>query len=145
MDSIIVDLDGTLSDCNHRLHFVSGSKKDWKSFFNLSYEDPVIEPAKELIDMLKTKYMIIILTARPESNREMTTKWLSDNNIDYDALFMRPNSNFKKSPVVKKELVEVMKCHDYIPIYALEDRQDCIDMFHELGIFTLKVFNESPT
>ena len=81
MDSIIIDLDGTLADCNHRLHFIEQPKKDWKSFFNHCNEDSVIEPVRELINMLKTKYMIIILTARPDISKEATVKWLDDNNI----------------------------------------------------------------
>ncbi len=84
MDSVIVDLDGTLADCNHRLHFIESNKKDWQSFFNNCGEDLVIEPVRELINMLKEKYMIIILTARPDSIREPTTKWLEDNNINVD-------------------------------------------------------------
>jgi len=144
MDSVIVDLDGTLADCNHRLHFIEQPKKDWNSFFNNCGEDSVIEPVRELINMLKEKYMIIILTARPNSIREHTTKWLEDNNIEYDALFMRGKNDYRKSPVVKSSLIEEMKCHDYIPIYAIEDRDDCIDMFNSLGIFTLKVYNSVP-
>lgn len=145
MDSIIVDLDGTLADCNHRLHFIEQPKKDWKSFFNHCNQDSVIEPVRELINMLKTKYMIIILTARPDISKEATVKWLDDNNIEYDALFMRGKNDYRKSPVVKSDLIEEMKCHDYIPIYAIEDRDDCIDMFNSLGIFTLKVYNCVPT
>ena len=145
MDSIVVDLDGTLADCNHRLHFIEQPKKDWKSFFNHCNEDSVIEPVRELINMLKTKYMIIILTARPDISKEATVKWLDDNNIEYDALFMRGKNDYRKSPVVKSDLIEEMKCHDYIPIYAIEDRDDCIDMFNSLGIFTLKVCNCVPT
>jgi len=144
MDSIIIDLDGTLADCNHRLHFIAQPKKDWKSFFNHCNEDSVIEPVRELINMLKTKYMIIILTARPDISKEATLKWLDDNNIEYDALFMRGKNDYRKSPVVKSDLIEEMKCHDYIPIYAIEDRDDCIDMFNSLGIFTLKVYNSVP-
>ena len=144
MDRMSIDLDGTLADCNHRLHFIEQPKKDWKSFFNHCNEDSVIEPVRELINMLKTKYMIIILTARPDISKEATVKWLDDNNIEYDALFMRGKNDYRKSPVVKSDLIEEMKCHDYIPVYAIEDRDDCIDMFNSLGIFTLKVYNSVP-
>jgi hypothetical protein len=126
------------------LHFIEQPKKDWKSFFNHCNEDSVIEPVRELINMLKTKYMIIILTARPDISKEATVKWLDDNNIEYDALFMRGKNDYRKSPVVKSDLIEEMKCHDYIPVYAIEDRDDCIDMFNSLGIFTLKVYNSVP-
>ena len=51
--NIIFDIDGTLMDIEHRRHFVSGSKKDWKSFVdNIKYDivvmiqgdEPMIHP-----------------------------------------------------------------------------------------------------
>lgn len=32
--AIIVDLDGTLCNAEHRKHYVEAKKKDWKSFYN---------------------------------------------------------------------------------------------------------------
>ncbi|MDP6730468.1 MAG: tyrosine-type recombinase/integrase, partial [SAR324 cluster bacterium] len=38
----IVDIDGTISDPAHRLHFVKTGKKDWKAFFEAIPNDPPI-------------------------------------------------------------------------------------------------------
>lgn len=29
---VIVDIDGTVADLRHRIHFIEGEKKDWDSF-----------------------------------------------------------------------------------------------------------------
>ena len=30
--AVIIDIDGMLADCDHRRHFVTGPKQDWRSF-----------------------------------------------------------------------------------------------------------------
>lgn len=139
MDCIIVDLDGTLADCNHRLHFIEGPKKDWDSFFDGCIDDPVIEPMLNLLEMFRDDYKIIILTARPEKNKERTKNWLVSNNIHFDGLYMRKNVDFRKSPQVKSELLDKVIADSYNPVYAFEDRQDCFEMFLQRGVFALKV------
>lgn len=41
--AIIVDLDGTLANCEHRRHFLETKPKDWKSFHGLVHLVPVFE------------------------------------------------------------------------------------------------------
>jgi len=54
INAIIVDLDGTLCDCNHRRHFVEGGNKDWIA------NDKVNEWCKELLIAMYLKgYKII--------------------------------------------------------------------------------------
>ena len=38
--AVIFDIDGTLADCSHRLHHVTGDKRDWNKFFAEMSEDP---------------------------------------------------------------------------------------------------------
>jgi len=33
MKTVIFDLDGTLCDITHRLHFIEGDNKDWDGFY----------------------------------------------------------------------------------------------------------------
>jgi len=46
---IIVDIDGTLSSCEHRVHHVTCDKKNWDAFFADMDKDPVIEPIANLV------------------------------------------------------------------------------------------------
>ena len=139
MDCVVVDLDGTLSNCNNRLHLIEGAKKNWDAFFDGCIHDPVIEPMLNLIKMFRDDYKIVIITARPERNRELTTQWLIDNKIHYDALYMRKSVDFRKSPQVKSDLLDKAIADNYNPVYAFEDREDCFEMFLQRGVFAMKV------
>jgi len=139
MDCVIVDLDGTLSDCSHRLHYIESGKKNWNAFFENCLEDKVIEPMFNLLKILSKHYAIVILTARPEKNRFLTTKWLQDNNIFYDVLLMRFDNDFSKPPLVKKKLLNNLINLGYNPVYSFDDRLDCFEMFRDAGVYSMQI------
>lgn len=47
---ILVDIDGTIADIIHRLHFIQGPRKDWPAFFDAMDKD---EPIPEMIELVK--------------------------------------------------------------------------------------------
>ena len=49
---VIVDIDGTVADLRHRLHFIQGEKKDWDAFYSHAGED---SPIQDLRKSLKLK------------------------------------------------------------------------------------------
>lgn len=70
--NIVFDLDGTLADCRHRVHFVTGEEKDWDSFYGACIYD---EPIKAMVDLfrdLRGTNHIEIWTGRPERIRRPT-------------------------------------------------------------------------
>lgn len=139
MDCVILDLDGTLANCKHRLHFIEGPKKNWDSFFDNCLDDSVIQPMFHLMNILSKDYKIVFITARPEKNRELTTKWLVKHNIEFSELLMRKNVDYNKSPKVKEKLVEQLRGMGYNPIYSFDDRIDCVAMFQSIGIYAFLV------
>ncbi|KKL53782.1 hypothetical protein LCGC14_2271960, partial [marine sediment metagenome] len=76
---IVCDIDGTIADLKHRLHFVKNKEeKNWKEFFNHMSEDSVIEKVRD--DIIKYKeegYPIIFVSGRPDSHRKETKEWLN--------------------------------------------------------------------
>jgi hypothetical protein len=139
MNCVVVDLDGTLANCDHRLHLIEGAKKNWDLFFDGCINDTVIEPMLNLIRLLSKDNKIVFITARPEKNRTLTAQWLVDNNITYDLLMMRPNKDFNKSPVSKQKMLSSLIDSGYNPIYAFDDRADCVQMFIQNGIYAFLV------
>lgn len=113
---VIIDIDGTIADCEHRLRYIEGEKKDWDTFFNLAFRD---EPMKKNIKQIK-KYCYqndadpIFITGRRDSYhlRRDTDKWLKvyfdRNAYSYDSkpLFMRDEEDTRPAPEVKKDKVE---------------------------------------
>lgn len=129
-DTIIVDLDGTLADCNHRIHLAQA--KEWDQFNGLCSKDPVHQDVAEAIWALGHYYHIILLTGRSEKWRHMTIEWLIDNELQFfDELRMRPEGDWRSDFDVKLSLIEDVK--DRI-LFALDDRDKVVEAFRNAGI-----------
>lgn len=93
---IIFDIDGTLADASHRLHFINDTaywksrdgkppSPDWESFLasDLVSKDEIIRPIWTLMDsLLASDHGVLFITGRRESERAMTEEWLSRVNCD---------------------------------------------------------------
>lgn len=137
---VLCDLDGTLSDTSHRVHFIRGGRRrDYDSFFAASGEDEPIQAVIALVNALALAGKEIhIITGRREDTREITEAWLERHDVSYDKLMMRPFSDRTPDHVLKRQWFET----DYDPadiLLALEDRARVVAMYRELGITCLQV------
>jgi phosphoglycolate phosphatase-like HAD superfamily hydrolase len=73
---IIFDLDGTLADCEHRLHHIQKDPKDWTSFFAACGDDKPIDHMLKIMWSLGKEYEIFIVSGVLMS-REETIEWLT--------------------------------------------------------------------
>ncbi len=143
---VVVDLDGTVADCTHRLHFINGETKDWKGFYEACKDD---KPIASMIDMVRALneryYYVIFLTGRSELARNVTQEWLQANNLwNYDDLIMRPLEDYRHDSVVKLEML-----NNYIRTnlnddkeaigFILEDRATVVKSFRDAGFKVLQV------
>lgn len=140
-DVCIFDIDGTLANCDHRLHHIQDKPKNWNLFYNGCMDDDVILPVAEMLDLFSKNNLIYIVTGRPESNRSLTEAWLEHHKIKYDKLFMRGDRDFRKSPVYKSSVCDEIALEGLNIAFAVEDRKDCVDMFTQRDIFTFDVSN----
>lgn len=131
------DLDGTLADLSHRLHFIEGEEKDYKSFFAACSDDKPIWPIIELCHALQNEH-IIILSGRSDECRNQTKLWLNKYVPYYDALYMRKEGDHRLDVVVKKELMDQAIADGWVPILIVEDRQQVVDMWRSLGYTCLQ-------
>lgn len=141
-DAIIVDIDGTLSDPSHRKHFIEKDPKDWKGFLSSEeiLKDGLHKWCSVLIDMLWDKDVkIILLTGRSGDpvTREATKKWLNDYGVNWDALIMRPENDYRSDTIIKQELYEKHIKDKYNILFALEDRKQVAHMWRCCGITCL--------
>ena len=133
--AVIFDLDGTLADRRHRLHFIEQSK-DWKGFFEQMINDPPIkEVVAKLLDHHELQHAIIILTGRPDEYREHTINWLSENKIlpHMYKLIMRESKNYESDVSLKRRFYE-NKLNSYNVIKVYEDQRKLIDMWESKGL-----------
>ena len=134
--TVIVDIDGTLADCEQRIHYYKNG--DYEAFNAAAIEDEPIEAVCNLVRHLPDWVKLVIMTARDASFREETAEWLNKNDIPFDQLLMRPEYDIRRDDVIKLELFEQYLNSEDI-WFVLEDRQICVDMWRAEGLTCFQV------
>lgn len=140
---ILCDVDGTLSNGQHRQHYLSIKPKNWKAFVNASPLDP---PYEDVVWLVKTLHeagnTILIVTARSEDERNVTKKWLDEvaglKHV-YEKMYMRESGDYRDDAIVKKEILENIRLDGYDPFMVLDDRNKVVNMWRSVGIRCLQV------
>jgi len=129
-DVVIYDIDGTVALMKNRSPF------DWSRV----HEDEVNGPVADLVRFLNDNGTIVIaLSGRDGSCRELTENWLDANNIPFDFLFMRPAGDSRKDSIVKMEIYNEHIRGKYNVKFILDDRNQVVDMWRSLGLTCLQV------
>jgi hypothetical protein len=139
---ILCDIDGTVADCSHRLHWIKNKPKNWKAFFGGVKWDTPIEPTIRVIkELLYSGNQIIYCSGRPDSTRDDTTKWLTDQGLLSwsTPLYMRSTGDYRADEIVKEELLTRIKQDGFKPEAVFDDRQRVIEMWRRNGLFVFDV------
>jgi predicted kinase len=136
--AIIVDIDGTIAErITDRPQ--TRSPYDW---MRVGEDGPV----KNVIQAVKVYgaagYIIVLMSGRDSVCREVTEKWLAEHDVPYDELYMRAENDNRKDSIVKRELFDKHVRGNYNVEVVLDDRQQVVDMWRELG---LTVFQVAPS
>lgn len=127
--AVIFDLDGTLAERNCRPPY---------SFDKVGM-DIVNEPIKKLLcEMKYLGYCIIITTGRPFACERQTISWLLYNRIPYDQIFFRRSGDCRKDDIVKSEMYETFIKDKYDVLFVVDDRDQVVKMWRELGLTCLQ-------
>ena len=132
----IFDIDGTVADLTHRLHFIQKDSPDWEGFHDLVREDSPIEPVIKTCASLAVTNDIWFFTGRMERTRSDTTRWLMRNVLNTNiVLEMRPNGDFRSDVDIKQEMLDNMLTIDRDRLVAVfDDRERIVKMWRENGI-----------
>ena len=137
---IIFDMDGTLADVTHRRHFVEMKPKNWDSFYAGMIGDTPIQPVVIMAQLLKSAgHRIIIATGRPRRYNNITLQFLRDNDILYDAAYLRADKDYRPDTIVKENMLRKMKINGYDPTIAFDDRKSVVEMWRANGLFVFQV------
>lgn len=131
-DAFLVDLDGTLA-----LHRGVRNPYDWRR----AGED---KPNKTVITVVRALHAyftsIVYVSGRPESSRDITTRWLKEHVDVPGPLFLRADADQRKDAVIKREIFSRHIRPKYRVLGVLDDRQQVVDMWrNELGLTCLQV------
>ena len=141
---IIIDVDGTLLDIEHRLKFIKKSPKDWEAF-----RDPKQkrwdEPIRPMLDLFAALYFsgnnVILASGRCESEEEDTRKSLASalksdfvlDDVNVPGYF-RKDKDRRNDTVVKAEMYDMMLSDKFRPTLVFDDRPSVIRMWKDIGI-----------
>jgi uncharacterized HAD superfamily protein len=137
---IVVDLDGTLANLDHRIGWISSKPKNWRAFNAGIINDTVYTDISWLVSTLRSQNnTIVICTGRSSDVREVTETWLKTHDIQYDAIFMRSFGDHRPDYIVKVELLEQIREHYGEPYIWLDDRDQVVNALRENGVRVLQV------
>jgi hypothetical protein len=145
--ALLVDLDGTLCDIDHRLHLIHKSedrpKKDWATFFRNMHMDAPHLWCVEIIRRFATDHAIIFCTGRAAEYENPTRDWI-DAHLpwlkDRYLLLMRADKDFRVDTEVKRDLYMEIVRPGYDVLFALDDRARIAKMWRdECGLRCLHV------
>lgn len=141
---VLCDIDGTIADTTHRLHYVNppeGEKKDWKGFFSEMVNDIVrLDVQKILVDLYNQGFTIIFLSARPDSYKDVTLKWLADKNLSFAyTLIMRQSHDKRPDTEVKADMLNLHFPDKGVIHTIIDDRPSVIRMWKEMGLNVIDV------
>lgn len=140
-DCVVIDLDGTMCNIDHRLHYVKHENKkenDWKKFFSEIPGDSVNEWCREIHERFFDSVPIVFCSGRSEEYRGETDNWLKRNGIGYRYLFMRPSADSRSDYIVKENILDFEILPRYNPLFFIDDRKQVVDMWRRRGFVCLQ-------
>lgn len=140
-DVILVDMDGTLCDIDHRLHFIEGDDKDFRAFYAACDKDGINTWCLFLIKaLLKDDYIVTLLTARSKEVEGKTHKWLGNIfDMDHDRIVLamvREEGDYTPDFRLKRDYL--LKLGKERILFAVDDRNQVVKMYREEGIPVLQ-------
>ena len=139
---ICFDIDGTLADLSHRVHYWRDSPKNWNMFKAEMVNDTPIEHISSIARaMWCYGHNVILCTGRGEENRKVTEDWLKKHDIEYSRLYMRSEGDYRSDDIVKKELLDnIVNDYGWKPDLWFDDRPRVVKMLRENGVFVADVY-----
>jgi len=138
---VIVDLDGTLCNDDHRKHLAEA--KQWDEYHSLCHLD---KPNPDMVATIKAFFLaehpVLAVTGRNEKWRKMTANWLHDNGLGHciEQVFMRPDDDYTKAGELKLRLLkENAMVNPSEVLVAFDDTEKVIEVFRNAGIKTYQV------
>lgn len=163
---IIFDIDGTLANAEHRLHFINDMqhwaqlegklpRPNWEKFLSTEEiaKDTAIPQTWEILaNLLYGGNRVIFITGRPERQRLTTYDWLRDIECEHRAiaadlmrrkhgtiLYMRGDNDRRASSIVKEESLMRARADGFNPTLVFEDRADDTAMWRRNGLLCCQV------
>lgn len=139
MKAIICDLDGTLCDLRHRLHYMGHKPKMRDEFHAAAKDDSIYTDVLDVLLGYQVGYYhddrrILLVTCRPERYRADTVAWLQKHRVPYHDLIMRADGDTREDALIKGLIYTYHIEPHYDVQFVLEDKTSVVRMWRERGI-----------
>ncbi len=138
-EAIIVDIDGTVA------HMAGRSPYDYTQVHTDTVDEHIKWLVNHVWDYGDPIVDVLFVSGRDDECREATVKWLADNDIHCDELYMRPtgakDERGNKLPdyLVKYDLFNENIRGKYNVRFVLDDRDQVVNLWRAMGLKTLQV------
>ena len=140
---VIVDIDGTLMNIEHRRHFVENGNNDWHSFLEpevMANDTPNWEVAKVVAGLNSTvSNRVICVSARNERHREVTLSQMEQCGLGECFLFLRADDDFRADDEFKLDVLNELRAADMEPNLVFDDRNRVVEMWRREGVTCFQV------
>ena len=131
--AVICDIDGTVALRGKRYPY---------DYANVSSDRPN-KPIIRLAQILGENAELIFVSGREDSCESDTREWLARHlGFAYPysiKLYMRKTGDNRKDAIIKREIFEIHIAPEWDVIYVLDDRNQVVEMWRELGLTVLQV------
>ena len=136
---IVMDLDGTLCDCSHRVHWAQA--KEWDQFHAGIPEDKPNPDAVFFLEAIERldRHNVIICTGRDERQSNATWSWLYAYNLGrfFEAALFRPEGDRSPDHELKLRLVSEFFGSQEAALnnvsLVLDDRDKVVEAWRDAG------------
>lgn len=129
----IFDIDGTLSNAEHRIHHIKQEPRDWRAFFAEVGGDTPHTHIVELCKTLGQHADIVFVSGRSDECRQQTIEWLTRHGLN-GALYMRAAGDHTDDQHLKPRLLKEVLEDGYDPIMAFDDRNRVVEAWRAAGV-----------
>ncbi|MEX0913672.1 MAG: polynucleotide kinase [Demequina sp.] len=129
--AVLVDVDGTVALLGDRHPF------DWPAVERDEPNDPVIEVVRALH---AAGHVMVVVSGRSEEARAGTESWLARHlGVPFVGPHLRRTDDDRPDSVVKREIWDTHIEPHYDVLCALDDRNQSVDLWRNLGLTCLQV------
>jgi hypothetical protein len=139
--AVVCDVDGTVCDVRNIRYLVDGSLKtrSFGDFHARSLECPANLAVKRILELSRDLgYAVLMVTGRQERYAFLTVLWMHENNIRYDELCMRQDSDGRPDRRVKTDMLQSLS-RRYTISLAIDDNPSTIPVWIDANIPTVTI------
>ena len=143
---VVVDLDGTLADIDHRVHFIRREKPDWNAFYKACMGDTPNRWCVKIIDNVAPALgvRLMIVSARSKLVEQETRDWLNNNLTaffrgDVELVMLREDGDHTEDTELKRRWLASVGGAKAV-LFAIDDRQKVVDMWRREGVVCLQAY-----